>query len=288
MATRPRRPGSSRRAQYGLFATYVLTVAGTLVVAIALVLARFDPATFSSLRSAAAEVTTPVSSVLAWAARGIASVPQGVADYFAVKQRNADLRAQLAAERREIIRSRVLATENRRLKVLLGLRDSSGVAIVSAHLVSSSAGSTRRYAVLDVGSRRGVAIGQPVRGADGLVGRIVELGYNNARVLLITDPESVVPVRRARDGLPAIAAGRGDGLLEIRAVEAGSAVFRAGDIFMTSGTGGMFSPNIPVARATRTARDSTQARPFARADTLDFAVVERAFMPPAAIPQSPR
>lgn len=288
MATRPRRPGYSRRAQYGLFATYVLTVAGALVVAILLALARFDPSTFASLRSAAGEVTTPISSVLAWATRGIASVPQGVADYFAVKQRNADLRAQLTAERHEILAARALATENRRLKALLGMRNSSGVAVVSAHLVSSSASSTRRYAVLDVGSRRGVAVGQPVRGPDGLVGRIVEVGYNNARVLLIADPESIVPVRRARDGLPAIAAGRGDGLLEIRAVESGSAVFREGDTFVTSGTGGIFSPNIPVARATRTSRDSTLGRTFARADTLDFAIVERPFVPPVAIVESPR
>ncbi len=288
MATRPRRPSYSRRAQYGLFATYVLTVAGTLVVAILLVLARFDPATFASLRTAAAEVTTPISSGLAWMTRGLASVPQGVSDYFAVKQRNAALREQLAAERREIVAARALANENRRLKALLGVRDQGGTAIVSAHLVSSTASSTRRYAVLDAGSRHGVAVGQPVRGPDGLIGRVVELGLNNARILLITDPESVVPVRRARDGLPAIAAGRGDGLIEIRAVDAANAVLRAGDIFVTSGTGGIFSPNIPVARATRSARDATMARAFAHADTLDYATVERAFVSPAVMAQGAR
>jgi rod shape-determining protein MreD len=45
-----------------------------------------------------------------------------------------------------------------------------------------------------------------------------ETGPNTARVLLITDPESIVPVRRTRDGLPALAAGRGDGLIDVRSV----------------------------------------------------------------------
>ncbi|MBY0520340.1 MAG: rod shape-determining protein MreC [Sphingomonas sp.] len=288
MASRPRRPGFSRRAQYGQFVGYVLLVAGGLVAAILLALARFDPSTFGALRTAAATVTTPVSSGLAWVTRGLASVPQGVGDYFAVKQRNAALREQIARSQSDIIRARALNYENRRLKQLLGVRERSATAVVSAHLVSSSASSTRRYAVLDAGSRSGVAVGQPVRGPEGLIGRVVEVGLNNARVLLITDPESIVPVRRARDGLPAIAAGRGDGLIEVRAVDAGSGVFRPGDIFMTSGTGGIFAPNVPVARATAAGRDTTLAQGFARADTLDYAIVERAFvaMPPA--PERPK
>lgn len=288
MASRPRRPGFSRRAQYGQFAGYVVLVAGGLVAALLLALSRLDPAAFGAFRTAAATVTTPVSSALGWATRTIASVPQGVADYFGVMQRNAALRSQIDANRAQVQQARALDYENRRLKQLLGVRAQASNPIVTAHLVSSSASSTRRYAVLDAGRTSGVAVGQPVRGPEGLIGRVVEVGLNNARVQLITDPESVVPVRRVHDGLPAIAAGRGDGLIEIRAVNAGNAVFRRGDIFFTSGIGGIFSPNVPVARATRSARDVTQGQTLARADTFDFAIVERSFMPPEALAERPR
>ncbi len=287
MDSRPRRPGYSRRAQYGLFATYVFTVAGVLVVAILVMLSRFDPLTFGSLRTAAAEVTTPVSSGLAWVSRNIRMIPQGVGDYFMVKERNTALRDQLAAQHRSIVEARGVMNENRRLRALLGLRQRSTAPIVTAHLVSSSASSTRRYAVLDAGSRHGVAVGQPVRGPDGLVGRVLEVGFHNARVLLITDPESLVPVRRAGDGLPAIAAGRGDGLIDIRAVAAGSAVIRQGDLFVTSGIGGIFPPNIPVATAARSGRDVARGRASAHADTFDFAIVEAPFVPAATNPGEP-
>ncbi|WP_066653623.1 MULTISPECIES: rod shape-determining protein MreC [Sphingomonas] len=288
MASRPRRPGFSRRAQYGQFAGYVVLVAGGLVAALLLAVSRLDPAAFSAFRSAAATVTTPISSGLGWATRTIASVPQSVADYFGVMQRNADLRRQIDDSRAQVQKARALDYENRRLKRLLGVRERVNNPVVTAHLVSSSASSTRRFAVLDAGRASGVAIGQPVRGPEGLIGRVVEVGINNARVQLITDPESIVPVRRIPDGLPAIAAGRGDGLIEIRAVNAGSAVFRRGDIFFTSGIGGIFSPNVPVARATRAARDVTQAQTFARADTFDFAIVERSFIPPEPLAERPR
>ena len=54
-----------------------------------------------------------------------------------------------------------------------------------------------------------------------------------ARVLLLSDPESIVPVRRTRDGLPAIAIGRGDGAVDIRSVNATDVRFAAGDVFVT-------------------------------------------------------
>lgn len=288
MASRPRRPGSSRRAQYGQFVGYVVLVAGGIVAAVLLALARFDPSTFGALRTSAATVTTPISSGLASITRFFASVPQSIGDHFAVERRNTALRAQIAQNDAELMHARALDYENRRLKRLLGVREQVAATVVSAHLVSSTASSTRRYAVLDAGSRSGVEVGQPVRGPEGLIGRVVEVGLNNARVQLITDPESIVPVRRARDGLPAIAAGRGDGLIELRAVNAGSGVFRSGDIFMTSGTGGIFSPNVPVARATAAGRDTTTAQSFARADTFDYALVERAFVPMPATPERPQ
>jgi rod shape-determining protein MreC len=279
VASRPRRPGFSRRAQYGLFASYVLAVAGALVAALLLALSTFDPKTFGVVRLAAAEIGTPISSLLGWGVRGVASVPQGVSDYFAVMGRNKALRAEIAANKRMTDQAKAVLYENARLKTLLRLRQGATDTVVAAHLVSSSAASTRRYAVLNAGSNQGVREGQPVRGPEGLIGRVIEAGFNTARVLLISDPESIVPVRRVGDGLPAIAAGRGDGLIEIRSVNLANAPFAVGDAFVTSGTGGIYAPGIPVARVIKAGRDTTTARGVTQPDTLDIAIVQRTFIP---------
>ncbi len=277
--SRNRRPGFSRRAQYGLFLGYVIAVAGAIVAVILLVLATLNPPAFAALRATVAEVTTPISSGMAGFGRGIASIPASIGNHFAVNQKNAQLRKEIADNRALLLRARTLSYDNRRLKALLHLRERDADPVVTARLVSSTASSTRRFAVLNAGAWQGVREGQPVRGPEGLIGRILETGPNTARVLLLTDPESIVPVRRTRDGLPALAAGRGDGMIDVRSVSLANAPFEPGDVFVTSGTGGIYSPNIPVARIIRRSHDTALARSFAQPDTLDFALVQQTFMP---------
>jgi rod shape-determining protein MreC len=286
--SRNRRPGFSRRAQYSLFLGYVIAVAGALVGAVLLALGTLDPPAFAALRATVAEVTTPISSGIAGVGRGIGSIPSSIADHFAVHQENAQLRKELSDAHALLLRARSLSYDNFRLKALLQIRERVPDPVVTARLVSSSASSTRRYAILNAGSWQGVRDGQPVRGPEGLIGRILESGPNSARVLLLSDPESIVPVRRTRDGLPALAAGRGDGLIDIRSVSVANAAFEPGDVFVTSGTGGIYSPEIPVARVIKRAKDIALARSFTEPDTLDFALVQQAYMPPVPPPRSPK
>ena len=276
-----RRPGFSRRAQYGLFISYVIAVGGALIGAVLLLLSMFSPPAFAAVRGAFAEIVTPVASGLDWTRRTVSAVPSGIGGYFGVRSENAALRAEVARNRVLVEQARAITLENGRLRQLLKLRDRVTDPVVSARLVYSTASSTRRFATLNAGSWQGVRPGQPVRGPNGLIGRIVEVSPNTARVLLIQDPESIVPVRRLRDGLPAIAAGRGDGLIEIRSAGAAQVLFQPGDAFVTSGTGGVFPPNIAVARVRRRSRDIAEAAPLASPDSLDFAIVQQPFFPQA-------
>lgn len=279
---RNRRPGFSRRAQYGLFLGYVGAIGGALVAVCLLLLSTFNPSAYSAVRRTVAEVTTPISSGLAWAWGGIAGVPQGIGSYLNVRTENARLKQQLEADRHLVVRAQTLTQENQRLRAMLKLRDVATDAVVIARLVNSTASSTRRFATLNAGSWQGVKRGQPVREAAGLIGQVIETGPNSARVLLIVDPESIVPVRRIRDGLPAIASGRGDGLIDIRSASVAALTFQPGDSFVTSGTGGIFPPDVPLGRVIRTTGDIAIAQPAANPDALDFAMVQQSFLQPLA------
>lgn len=279
-----RRAGFSRREQYSQFFGYVILVAGGIVAAAILALSAFDPQTFGALRLAVSEVTAPVSTAMARTGSAVAATPGVVADYFAVRQRNVALRQEIADMNALITRARAVAYENRRLKRLMRVYDRVEQPVATARLVSSSLASTRRFAILNAGFRQGVRPGQPVLGPEGLVGRIFESGPDSARVLLLIDPDSVLPIRRSRDGLPAVAAGRGDGLLEIRSANLTDGSFRIGDLLVTSGTGGIYAPNIPVAEVVSRTRDTVLARPLESPDSFDYAVVEQAYMARAAAP----
>jgi rod shape-determining protein MreC len=276
---RDRRTGFSRRRQYSAFFGYVLAVAGAVVGAALLVASIFNPPAFSAARMAVASLTAPVASVLDAGVDAVASVPRAIGTWIQVHGENAELRAETKRYRAMLTQARIIAYDNRRLRALLAVRDRTPEPVVAARLVGSTASSGRRFALLDAGRVQGVTPGMPVRGPEGLVGRVLESGPLAARVLLVTDPDSLVPVRRTRDGMPAIAAGRGDGRVDIRSVNAANVRFRGGDMFVTSGTGGLYAPGVPVAQVEANGADSVLAVPFAAPDALDFALVERPFMP---------
>jgi rod shape-determining protein MreC len=276
-----RRPGFSRRAQYGVFIGYVIAVAGCLVAVLLLAIAIIDPKGFQALRTAAADVTAPISNAGRSVVGFFGGLGDGIGNYWQAGSQNGELRRQLAEAERELNSRRALEYENQRLLAMLGLARQTTDEVTAARITSSSFQSPRRLATLSAGSSAGVIAGMPVRNADGLIGRVLEGGRWASRVLLVTDGASNVPVRLVRDGTPALAVGRGDGTIELRTLEVGQNPFRRGDVLVTSGAGGLFPPNIPVAVVTGQVGERAIARPLADPARLDFAIVERIYQPAA-------
>ena len=276
---RDRRTGFSRRRQYGAFLGYVLAVAGAVVGAVLLVLSTLHPPAFAPLRMSVASVTAPVSTALDAGVRFVLAAPAAIGTWYDIHGENAALRAEMRRTHAALLQARTIVYDNHRLRQLLAVRDRSPGVVVAARLVSSTPTSGRRFALLNAGVLQGVSSGMPVRGPNGLVGRVIEIGPIAARVLLLTDPESIVPVRRIGDGMPAFASGRGDGRVDIRAAERTNVRFAKDDFFVTSGTGGLYTPGIPVARVDAGGVDQATAIPFAAPDSLDFAIVERPYIP---------
>ncbi len=282
MARSPdRRPGFSRRAQYGIFTGYVIAVAGFVAGVALLVVSIVNPGAFSSVRGAASEIARPAGEAGAETRSAGQSVISAIGAYFQAGRQNAALSREVAAARANALTMQALEGENRRLKALLGIVDPQGKPVAAARLIGSTAASARRYAVLSAGSAQGVRPGQPVRSAAGLIGRVVETGPGTARVLLVTDPENVVPVRRARDGLPAFVEGKSDGRIAIRLLNMGVNPLKLGDVFVTSGSGGLYPPGIPVAVVTEVLHDGGVGHLASDPADADFVLVLPVFQPTA-------
>ncbi|MGV7120473.1 rod shape-determining protein MreC [Sphingopyxis sp. 550A] len=274
-----RRPGQSRKAQYSLFAAYVIAVTGAVAGLLLAVLSVVDPVGFAQLRIASQEVTAPIARASRAAIGSISGIDDAVSAYVQAGSQNRRLRKELAATRRQLVATSSLQEENRQLKALLELQQTDKAAIANGYLLTSTSTSSKRIALLSIGRNVGIAAGQPVRGADGLIGRVLSSGPSVSQVLLLTDVDNIVPVRRARDGLPALAYGRGNGDLDIRTLNIANNPFKPGDILVTSGTGGLYPPNIPVAIVARRQDDGALARPLADPAKVDAVSVLRAYTP---------
>ena len=241
------RSGSNKKAQLGLFAGYLLAGLSAVLGLLLLAISLWRPETFQGLRSMASDATAPVGEISAAGRVGTQNFFEAVAGYYEAGSKNAELEREIAIARVRLAEATALEQENERLKAVLGLSQGDTQPVALARLIGSTNSSTRRFAYLAAGRADGVERGMPVTSPMGLVGRVLEVGANTSRVLLLTDTDSVVPVRRATDNVVAFAEGRADGSLRIRLINLGVNPLEEGDIFVTSGAGGLFHPGTAVA-----------------------------------------
>ncbi len=270
-------------------ALYAAVASGlAVIVGIAFLIgSRSDPAQGRPLRGIALDVTAPVWS---WARLPVATVEGwfgAAADYFGAVSRNRELEAQLERTRPLAEQRDALLRQNRQLKALLNVVDvHAGWRRVVA-IAGASSGSYVRSAVVAGGAREGLRPGQPVRSVDGLVGRVIEVGQGASRVLLITDASSRIPVRVVRTGKPAMLAGVDGGILEVRYAAPVDGLLQRGDRLVTSGDGGVFPPDLPVATVVDFDGEIPLARPAARLDGLGYVIVQQPWLPPVVAPAPP-
>ena len=269
-----RRPGYSRLEQYGNFFGYIAALIGAALGVILLIVSTNNADSFSGLRSAASDAGAPAAKVATGTRTSSQSLWATLSGYFTSGARTARLEREVAEARVKLAEQAALKEENQRLKALLDLSQSESKPVVITRLIGSTSSSTRRFATIGAGSSQGVKPGMAVRSPLGLVGRVLEVGSNSARVLLITDPQSSIPVRRANDGVQAYATGRGDGTVQIRLSTTGINPLKRGDAIVTSGSGGIYRPNEAVAVVIALTADGAIGRPLSDPGQTEFVTVE--------------
>jgi rod shape-determining protein MreC len=269
-----RRPGHSRRAQYGTFFGYLIALGGAGVGAVLLFVSTNDSAAFAGARTTAGDSVAAASQVTAKGRTESQSLLAVIGGYFTRGSRVAQLEREVATSRVQLAEQSALKEENARLRATLNLAQGELKPVAIARLLGSTSSSTRRFATLGAGANQGVQPGMVVRSPLGVVGRVVEAGNSTSRVLLITDNESTIPVRRAEDGVQAYATGRGDGTLQIKLAVSGFNPFKKGDAIVTSGSGGLFRPGAAVAVVVSLTVDGAIARPLSDPGMTEFVVVE--------------
>lgn len=281
------RPGWSRRAQYGLFFSLIGVIAGVIIGVILLVTSIVAPQAFASIRGAALDITGPVAAGLSEVSATAEGLAGGADDYWDAANQNRKLKRERTAMLQRMVEAKAILLENHELKAMLQLREHAPNTVATGRIVGSSLSSPRRFAILSAGARDGVREGMPVRSASGMVGRIIDAGALASRVLLVSDRTSIVPARLLRNGIPVIAQGRGDGTVEIRPLEVGRNPFKAGDIIISSGTGGLYPPLVPVARVVKLKDDGAIGLPLADPSKTSFAIVEAPYEPAAQATPEP-
>jgi rod shape-determining protein MreC len=272
---------SNRKAQLSVFTGYLAAAAGAAIGAALLIISLWQPQALGGLRTMVSDAVAPVGKAGASARTGGKSFFDAIAGYYRAGSKNAELEQEMQIARVKVAEAEALKQENLRLKATLGLQESEAKPVALARLIGSTSSSTRRFAYISAGTADGVQREMPVVSPMGLVGRVLEAGAHSSRVMLLTDSESMVPVRRAKDDVVAFAEGRADGSLRLRLINLGINPIKRGDVFVTSGAGGLFRPNVAVAVAEVLTKDGALARLVSNPAATDYVAVEPVWQPEA-------
>ena len=109
-----RRPGFSRRAQYGLFFGYVTAVSGAVVALLLLVLSAVDPNGFGVLKGAVSDATLPVTSAGRSVVEGVTEIAGDIGSYINAASNVRRLEAEAKASQTKLIEARAATFENAR------------------------------------------------------------------------------------------------------------------------------------------------------------------------------
>lgn len=207
-------------------------------------------------RSALLTLTSPLVEVSTWPRVML----DGVGRTLKLSRDNRFLRERMFALQIENQKTVYLEAENVRLRALLGSARRVPGKVLPAEVMGIAPDTLHKTLVLDEGSSEGVAPGQAVLDAHGLMGQVIEVGLFSSRVLLITDVTHATPVQVVRNGFRAILQGTGDDSRLLLQHASNTADVREGDTLVTSGLGGRFPVGYPVAVVVSVLQDP--ATPF--------------------------
>ena len=155
---------------------------------------------------------------------------------------------QLSKLKSNNISSEIIQFENKELKELINDYVSSSDKILAKIIVDQDSPFLKSL-IINKGSKDSIKIGTNIYDQSYLVGRVIEVNFKTARVLLLSDLNSNVPVSVAPQNIQAIITGSGDNSAEIKYIKDSSEkVFDEKSIVYTSGTGGIFKSGIPIGK----------------------------------------
>ncbi|MCK4706491.1 MAG: rod shape-determining protein MreC [Gammaproteobacteria bacterium] len=153
----------------------------------------------------------------------------------------------------------ILEKENTRLRKLLRATPKTGEQVLIAEIINVDVDPYRQLTVINKGSNDNVYVSQPIIDAQGVIGQTIHVSATSSTVMLITDASHALPVQIDRTSLRAVAFGTGKiDYLDLRHIPH-NADIREGDTLITSGLGGRFPANYPVAVITSIERSPDEA-----------------------------
>lgn len=234
-----------------------------------MLLGKADALLAERARMALADALAPIYAALAEPLAGLRDRIGGATGLWDIRAENARLRLENEQMRRWQSIALALDAENQRLKANLRWIPDPAPSYLSARVVADAGGVYARAVLLSVGPNHGIRKGEIALDERGLVGRVTEVGARTARVLLITDLNSRIPVTLENSRGHAILTGTNGPRPRLIYWAEGS-VPQEGERVVTSAVAGAFPTGLPVGVVHFSTTNVPEVAPAALLDRLEI------------------
>jgi rod shape-determining protein MreC len=247
-----------------------LTLPVLIAVAFGLMLlGKADTVIAEKARMALADALAPIYAALAEPLAGVRDAIGDATDLWDMRAENARLRDENERLRRWQSVALALDAENQRLKANLHWIPDLTPSYVTARVVADAGGVYAKAVLLSIGPNHGIRKGEIALDERGLVGRITEVGSRTARVLLITDLNSRIPVILENSRAHAILIGTNGPRPRLLYWPEGT-MPQEGERVVTSAEASAFPANLPIGTVHFTSSNVPEVAPAAMLDRLEI------------------
>ncbi|MGN0905297.1 MAG: rod shape-determining protein MreC [Alphaproteobacteria bacterium] len=215
------------------------------------------------------DIMTPVLSLLSKPAEVLSAVVENVHELASIRRENTRLRQENKDLNLVKLEAERLRKENVYLADLLRYVPPPEAVSISSRVIADTGNSFAQSLIAFVGQKQEIEKGNVVLTGDGLVGRIASVGVNAARILLITDINSRVPVQVEPIDVPAILSGDNTEFPQLISLPNNVKV-SVGDRVVTSGMAGVYPAGLPVGVITSVSDGVVKVRPFMNRNRLEI------------------
>jgi len=246
-------------------------MAGLFAIALLLILVhKIDIGVFSGISKGVFYITTPIIHTITLPAKGLSYTYKKASEIINIYQEN----RRLAQENDELFllkdNIKALKAENTLLKKMLHHIDIPKVKSRTARVISETGNAFAKSLILYLGKAyKEIKPGYAVLTPNGMVGRIDIVSGKYARVTLITDINSKIPVVSEKSRDRGILTGTNTNELRLIFTPLLSEL-QPGDLLVTSGIGGGLPPDIPIARIKEIKMDSITATPLFNTSKIEI------------------
>lgn len=233
-----------------------------------MLLGKADVVLTERARMALGDTLAPIFGLMAEPLAGVRARIDEARALLQLRSENVRLREENDRLRRWHAVAMALDAENATLKANLRWVPDPAPSYVTARVVADAGGVYARAVLLSVGPNHAVGKGQIALDERGLVGRITELGGRSARVLLVTDMNSRIPVILESSRARAILVGTNTTRPRLMHWPEGVAPVE-GERVVTSAEASAFPAGLPVGVVRYSAGNAPEVEPAARLDRLE-------------------